>query len=785
MPGISSRFAEYSIPSMPGVSSHFAEFSIPSMPGVSSRFAEFSIPSMPEVSSHFAEFSIPSMPGVSSRFAEFSIPSMPGVSSHFAEFSIPSMPGVSSRFAEFSIPSMPGVSSRFAEFSIPSMPGVSSRFAEFSIPSMPGVSSRFAEFSIPVRSVFVKDVLRAPTPSIHERHMHCKSENSPLYPFGYFNQPTELFTFEKIVFSLFETVEIEDCSTATLHTGWICHPGRYNWLHVKPALNVSALDFHIQLYCNVRCKKPESKIYTHVYDVLPHDPVGLQLCVTNVGDNPIVLLKDIKLLEVSWFNCTISCVRAMSDSEGSVRSASSVSPVLIEGCPETQPLLDKPPASVCRKRKNPTKKSVCKKLKFCDSVHGYILKVFHVCSSLAACHNLTPLAFLRFLAEKLPQCKNVDLRIDVARILRVVQLELSRCLEIDPDWNQFLSVAGVTSWAMLSPTLPVMKVIEWVDSWLPDSPADPMEYPSSIDIWDGDVDARCSRDWLSVGDPSTTSTSSDSGQVATSKMSSVILSKQDGNRPEEGLVEACPKGSGLGCGSLPERHLRRGCGDVPLQSKYEVDPGQGSLDCQGLVLLESVLKGRLSVEMLVKDYYMTIEETKDWVWLLLRIQFNDNEEDVSHFLVTLYHVVTAQNDKKNVLEIVSDPSACKSTFITMVGDAMLNTSYCNCVNRYERFCFQNIANVRLAIFDDGAKGTLLCLFSSDKVNLARKNQSDYVQLNTPFVVLSNKSHFNGVKWNARIERFRLRTWSEIKGQRKFNPNFTYDLFEYVQKELMV
>lgn len=196
-----------------------------------------------------------------------------------------------------------------------------------------------------------------------------------------------------------------------------------------------------------------------------------------------------------------------------------------------------------------------------------------------------------------------------------------------------------------------------------------------------------------------------------------------------------------------------------------------------------------SVTSRFEDYYFTVEETRKWVDDLLNFQFNGCVEFINQFLIALYNVVTGVNDKKNVLEIVSPPSAYKSTFVTMIADAMINTGYCNKNNRYERFGFQDISNVRLAIiddpnFDEAARDTLLCLFSGDKVNIARKNMSDDVLLKTPFIVLSNKNMFPGKKWDDRMERFVWKRWDVKKGQKKFNPYYTYELFDYVKNVLL-
>lgn len=181
---------------------------------------------------------------------------------------------------------------------------------------------------------------------------------------------------------------------------------------------------------------------------------------------------------------------------------------------------------VRRKRGRAVRKGVVKRLKFEDKNTTYIRKIFYVLSSLAACAGESPLQCLTSLALKLKSCKCLDLRVDVNRVFRAIQTKLSNVLATDPSWLEFMDqLEEITSYPMLSPTLPLVKVIDWVDSCYSDNADDQKgslpstATPVAMETVDtsmsfmtaplvGDVvDAACSRDWMSVGEDPNRSTS--------------------------------------------------------------------------------------------------------------------------------------------------------------------------------------------------------------------------------------------------------------------------------------
>ncbi|KAJ8868147.1 hypothetical protein PR048_031956 [Dryococelus australis] len=237
------------------------------------------------------------------------------------------------------------------------------------------------------------------------------------------------------------------------------------------------------------------------------------------------------------------------------------------------------------------------------------------------------------------------------------------------------------------------------------------------------VDVPSSHDWMSVGAPPTLYTASEPGLLTTFTTPVSILTRKDGAKYTSNYTLE------------KETHvavLKVFPWKVTSLSKSVVETlrQRGNVQCFTGV---SGVKSR-GLELIMAQLHHEVSEKKKL------FKFNGCSVKINDFLVKLYKVTMGDNKKKKVLKIVSEPSAFKSKFVTMIVIVI-------------RLINLNALVCRLAIidnpnFDDRSKETLLCLFSGGKVNVARINMSDHVQLCTHFIVLSNTQHFIGDKWSV-------------------------------------
>lgn len=187
-----------------------------------------------------------------------------------------------------------------------------------------------------------------------------------------------------------------------------------------------------------------------------------------------------------------------------------------------------------------------------------------------------------------------------------------------------------------------------------------------------------------------------------------------------------------------------------------------------------------SVYLPFDEYYFTIEETRELVDELLLFQFDQDEEKVAEFWHSLYRVLSRDNGKFNTIEVVGPPNSYKSTFFNWIGAALLNPGFCNKINRYERFSWMNLINKRVGIMDDftidsGSIEQALTVFAGDPTNIAVKNHGDHILQPTPIIVLANVHRFLDPRFNARMVRYKWRTWNR-KMTKKLNPFAVYLYF---------
>lgn len=179
------------------------------------------------------------------------------------------------------------------------------------------------------------------------------------------------------------------------------------------------------------------------------------------------------------------------------------------------------------------------------------------------------------------------------------------------------------------------------------------------------------------------------------------------------------------------------------------------------------------------DYYYSVQETCLIVDALLLHQC-DTYAQVEGFWYTLVKVLSRNNGKKNTIEVLGPPNSYKSTFFNWIGSALLNPGFCNKVNRYERFSWMNLIHKRIGIMDDfsidsGSIEQALTIFAGDPTNIAVKNHGDHILQPTPIVVLANVARFIDARFDARMVRFKWKTWPK-RLTKHLNPKAVYLYF---------
>lgn len=182
----------------------------------------------------------------------------------------------------------------------------------------------------------------------------------------------------------------------------------------------------------------------------------------------------------------------------------------------------------------------------------------------------------------------------------------------------------------------------------------------------------------------------------------------------------------------------------------------------------------------VSDYYYTVDQSYTILMSLLKHQFVNEEEHIECFVNDLFNVLNRTSGKRNCLQIIGPPNSFKSTFARVVASAMINTGFCNKVNKYNVFALQEFVHRRLVIMDDpnfasDQLETFKTLFSGDPTNVQVKFQSDSIINKTPILLVANYNHFTGNVWDQRIHRYNWNTW-DVYLEKQIHPMALYTLF---------
>lgn len=167
--------------------------------------------------------------------------------------------------------------------------------------------------------------------------------------------------------------------------------------------------------------------------------------------------------------------------------------------------------------------------------------------------------------------------------------------------------------------------------------------------------------------------------------------------------------------------------------------------------------------------YGTLDESIEWIDQLLKFQFNDDEEQISNFLVSLVDIIDKRLPKCNALVVKSPPSAGKNFFFDMVLAIILSYGQLGQANRHNVFAFQEAPNKRILIWNEpnycaSLTDTLKMMFAGDPYTVRVKHQMDTHVKRTPVIVLTNSvvNFMTDLAFKERIVKFNWKHASFLK-----------------------
>ena len=159
--------------------------------------------------------------------------------------------------------------------------------------------------------------------------------------------------------------------------------------------------------------------------------------------------------------------------------------------------------------------------------------------------------------------------------------------------------------------------------------------------------------------------------------------------------------------------------------------------------IETLLKDKEPVFMTSMNYG-DIEESTQIIDQLLRFQFDDSEEEITRFLISLVDIIDKRLSKTNALCIKSPPSAGKNFFFDMILALLINYGQLGQANKHNTFAFQEAPNKRILIwnepnYESSLTDTLKMMFAGDPYTVRVKHQMDTHVRRTPVIILTNNS----------------------------------------------
>lgn len=183
--------------------------------------------------------------------------------------------------------------------------------------------------------------------------------------------------------------------------------------------------------------------------------------------------------------------------------------------------------------------------------------------------------------------------------------------------------------------------------------------------------------------------------------------------------------------------------------------------------------------------YGSIEDSVEWITDLLEYQFDEDQENICHFLNSLVDVLDRKLPKCNALSVLSPPNAGKNFFFDMIFALCLNYGQLGQANKYNVFAFQEAPNKRVLVWNEPNYESVLTdvikmMMGGDPYTVRVKNQMDAHVNRTPVIILTNKlvNFLCDPAFNTRIVQFTWKAAPQLKEiDVKPNPMCLFKIFE--------
>lgn len=196
--------------------------------------------------------------------------------------------------------------------------------------------------------------------------------------------------------------------------------------------------------------------------------------------------------------------------------------------------------------------------------------------------------------------------------------------------------------------------------------------------------------------------------------------------------------------------------------------------------------GEIKNPLFAKLNYGTLEQSVEVIDQLLKFQFDNDEERVQEFLVSLVDVLDKRLAKCNTLSVKSPPSAGKNFFFDMIFAILNNYGQLGQANRHNVFAFQEAPNKRVLLWNEpnycsSLTDTIKMMLGSDSYTVRVKFQLDTHVERTPVIILTN-NHVNflsDISFRERIVKYEWK-YAEFLKDIEFKP-YPLAFFEMLKK----
>lgn len=143
------------------------------------------------------------------------------------------------------------------------------------------------------------------------------------------------------------------------------------------------------------------------------------------------------------------------------------------------------------------------------------------------------------------------------------------------------------------------------------------------------------------------------------------------------------------------------------------------------------------------NYYLSVDDTIEWVVKFLNFQFHNDAELIANFLRALWDIINKRHQKLNTMVIVSPTSSGKSWFFYMIFSYFINLGELPTLNRETfRFALADCYNRRIIhwnepVYETPHLDTLKKLLGGDPCTTDVKFKDPITIMKTPVIVTSN------------------------------------------------